>query len=70
VSEEIIRLKCKRVSHPPYSLDMAIADFYLFCVLKQKLRGIDVSDDKELKREILTIFQGIPSDELKTSFDH
>jgi hypothetical protein len=51
--------------HPPYSPDLTIANFYFFGVLEQKLQGIDVSDDEELKSEILTIFQGIPSDELK-----
>jgi hypothetical protein len=64
------RLKCQRVPHPPYSADLAIASFDLFGVLKQKLQDIDVNDEKELKSEILTIFQGIPSDELKTPFDH
>jgi hypothetical protein len=64
------RLNCKRVPHPLYSSDLAIADFYLFSVLKQKLPGIDVSDDEELESETLTIFQGIPSDELKKLFDH
>jgi histone-lysine N-methyltransferase SETMAR len=70
VVEEMIRLKCKSVAHPPYSPDLAIAYFYLFSVLKQKLQSIDVSDDEELKSEMLTIFQGILSEELKKSFDH
>jgi hypothetical protein len=56
--------------HPRYSPGLASTDFDLFCVLKQKLQGIDVSDNEEPKREILTIFQGIPSHELKKSFDH
>jgi hypothetical protein len=60
----------QRVSHPSYSQELAITDFYLFVSLKQKLQGIEVNDDKELKCEILTIFQDIPLDELKTSFDH
>jgi hypothetical protein len=59
-------LKCKRVPHPLYSLDLAIADFYLFDVLKQKPQGIDVGDGEELKSDILTIFHIIPSDELKS----
>jgi hypothetical protein len=42
------------VPHPTYSPDLAIADFYLFSVLNQKLQGIDVRDDEELKSEILT----------------
>jgi hypothetical protein len=70
VPEEMIRSKCKTQPHPPYSSDLAMADVYLFGVLKQKLQGIDVSNVKELKNEILTIFQVIPSDELKKSFDH
>jgi rhodanese-related sulfurtransferase len=37
--------------------------------LKQKLQYIDVRDAEELKSEILTTFQGIPSDGLKKSFD-
>jgi hypothetical protein len=39
-------------------------------VLKQKPQGIEINKDEELKSEILTIFPGIPSDELKKSFDH
>jgi hypothetical protein len=49
-------LKCKWVRHPPYSPDLAVSDFYLFGVLKRKLQSINVSDDDELKSEILTIF--------------
>jgi hypothetical protein len=62
-------LKRKRVPHPLYSPGSAIADLYLFDVLK-KTAGIDAGDDEELKTEILTPFQGIPSHELKKSFDH
>jgi hypothetical protein len=67
--EEILCLKCKRLPHPPYSLNLAIADFSLW-FLETKPQGIDVSDHEELKGEILAIFPGIPLDELKKSFDH
>jgi hypothetical protein len=70
VSEEMTRLKSKRVPDPPDSRDLAIANFHLFGVLKQKLQGIDASDDEERKSEIVTILQGILLDELKKSFDH
>jgi hypothetical protein len=70
VSEEMSYLKCKRGPHRPYSPNRAIANFYFFAVLKQELQGIDGSDGEELKREILRIFQGIPANELKKSFDH
>jgi hypothetical protein len=42
---------------------------FVWC-LEAKLQVIDLSDGEEPKNEILTIFQGIPSDELKKSFDH
>jgi hypothetical protein len=64
------RLKCKRIPHPLDSPDLAIADFYLFGVLKRKLQDIDVSEDEDVKNEILTVFQRIPWDEQKKSFDH
>jgi hypothetical protein len=64
------RLKCKRAPHPPYSPDLEIAHFCLFGVLKHNLQRIIVSNGEELKTEILTIFQVIPSEELKESFDH
>jgi hypothetical protein len=48
----------QKAPYPSYSPDLAIADFYLFGVLKEKLQGIDVSDDNELKSGIMTIFQG------------
>jgi hypothetical protein len=34
------------------------------------VEGIDLDHDEEMKSEIMTIFQGIPSDELNKSFDH
>jgi hypothetical protein len=61
-------LKCKRVLHPSYSPDLAIADFHLFDVLKQELQGIDAIDEQGLKREILSIFEPLLSDEPKKSF--
>jgi hypothetical protein len=38
VSEQMTRLKCKLMPHLLYLLDLAIADFYLFRVLKQNCR--------------------------------
>jgi hypothetical protein len=60
----------QKVPHQSYSPDLAITYFCLFGVLNQKMQGIDVSDDEDLKSEILMILQGIPSDELKKAFDH
>jgi hypothetical protein len=38
---------------------------FFFRCLEAKLQNIDVSEDEELKSRILTIFDGIPSGELK-----
>jgi hypothetical protein len=70
VPDEMTGLKCRSVPHPSYSRNLTIAYFYLFGVLKRKLQGIDFSDEDELKSEILRIFNGIPSDELRKSFHH
>jgi hypothetical protein len=70
MSGEMTGLKCQMAPHLPDSRDLAITDFYLFDVLKQKMHGIDVRHDEELNSEIVTIFQGILSYEPKKSFDH
>jgi hypothetical protein len=66
VREEMTLLKCKRIAHTPGAPDLAITDFDLWKVLEQKMQHISVNDDKELETEILTIFQVIPSDQLKS----
>jgi histone-lysine N-methyltransferase SETMAR len=38
-----------QLNHPPYSLDLAPSDFYLFRLLKTELRGRRFRDDNELK---------------------
>jgi histone-lysine N-methyltransferase SETMAR len=48
--ERIQDLQCKLLEHPPYSLDLAPSDFYLFGLLKNHL-GANVSlMMKRLKR--------------------
>jgi hypothetical protein len=44
--------------------------FLFVCVLKQKLQGVDVSGEEELKSEIPTVFQGIPSNTLTQLSGH
>jgi hypothetical protein len=42
------KLGCKRVTHPPYSPDLTICDFFLFSRLKDELVGFHADDDAEL----------------------
>jgi hypothetical protein len=57
------------VPHPPYSPDLAPADFYLFGYLKSRLRGLDISTDVKLEAEVDAILYSLTSDELVPVFD-
>nr|XP_034307818.1 histone-lysine N-methyltransferase SETMAR-like [Crassostrea gigas] len=48
---ELDLLGFSRISHPPYSPDLAPMDFALFPYLKAELRGQRFSDLEELKQE-------------------
>ena len=37
------------VSHPPYSPDIAPCDFYLFGDLKQKIKGHELKNERDLR---------------------
>lgn len=52
---ELDLLGFSRISHPPYSPDLAPMDFALFPYLKAKLRGQRFSGLEELKQETLRI---------------
>ncbi len=53
------------LSHPPYSLDLALCDFWLFPHLKAKLRGIKHQNLQHLKRSVRQVIRAIPEDEFK-----
>jgi hypothetical protein len=38
VTDELDNLKLHRVPHPPYSQDLSLSDFWLFGMLKQKIK--------------------------------
>lgn len=40
------------VPHPPYSLDLAPCDFWMFPRLKEKLRGRNFEDVEEMKEAV------------------
>jgi histone-lysine N-methyltransferase SETMAR len=70
VVDEMARLRCRRVPHPPYSPDLAISDFYLFGRIKGQLAGKTIMDENYLKSEIMEILGGISEDEVRRAFDH
>jgi hypothetical protein len=70
VSEEMSRLRCRRVPHPPYSPDLAICDFYLFGRIKERLAGVTAIDENDLRNEITAILGEISDEEKMRAFDH
>jgi hypothetical protein len=49
---QMAKLRCKRVAHPPYSPDLAICEFYLFPCLKDKLAGFHADEDVAFLQEV------------------
>jgi histone-lysine N-methyltransferase SETMAR len=49
----------KRASHPPYSLDLAPCDFYVFGYIKDRLAGASSEEPDQLLQAIDAIFQSI-----------
>jgi hypothetical protein len=51
------------VPHPPYSLDLAICNFYLFDCIKGWLTGVTPIYADDLINEVVSILRGIFEDE-------
>jgi len=47
----------QQLNHPPYSLDLAPSDYFLFQVMKKVLRGKRFSSDEEVKEAVTTWFE-------------
>jgi hypothetical protein len=54
-------LRCKRVPHPTYSPDLAIANFCLFGKIKEKFRTMQVSLKEEFVEAVIDILRRIPT---------
>ncbi len=62
------QVKMSRGSHPPYSPDLAPCDFFLFPLLKSKLRGQHFADLNTLKAAIEDVFNNIPTEMFEQCF--
>jgi hypothetical protein len=62
------KLKFCHVPHPPYSPDLAPADFYLFGTMKRRLRGLDISSDANLEAEVDAFLSNLTEVDLKPVF--
>jgi hypothetical protein len=58
------------VPHPPYSRDLAIADFYLFGRLKQQLSGGTLDSERNVLETVTEALRVLPKDVVKSAFLH
>jgi hypothetical protein len=52
-------------THPPYSPDLAIADFYLFGRFKQQLSGRTLDNEENMPETIIEMLNTLPKDKVK-----
>ncbi len=57
------------ISHPPYSPDLALCNFWLFPSLKDHLTESSFDDPNEVKMAVDGFFQSIPKDDFVKTFD-
>jgi transposase len=57
------------MDHPPYSPDLAPADFWLFPKLKSVLNGKRFSDAEDIKLSVKKILADIPVQNFKNHFE-
>jgi hypothetical protein len=58
----------KRAPHPPFSLDLAPPDFYLFGNVKTTLMGAEFEGKYDIFDRIMGALNPIPRDELEAVF--
>ena len=52
----------EHLSHPPYSVDLAPSDFYLFRRLRKHLCGTRIYDDNEIKPATVSYLDSMPQE--------
>ncbi|QQP39327.1 Mariner Mos1 transposase [Caligus rogercresseyi] len=57
----------KVIDHPPYSPDLAPADFFYFPVMKKMLEGVEIVD-KSVQKEWTRVGRAIPEDRFREAF--
>ena len=63
------RKNIKRMTHPPYSPDLAPNDFWLIAKLERALSGKFIEDENELYEEVTKILTSIPAEDYARCFD-
>ena len=58
----------KAVPHPPYSLDLASGDFWLFPKFKENLRGCHYETIEEMKEAVMKVNDMLTQEEFNGAF--
>jgi hypothetical protein len=56
------------ITHPPYSPDLALCDFWLFLGLKMGLRGPSFASVEEIQQNVTTGLTAIPQEDFQMCF--
>jgi histone-lysine N-methyltransferase SETMAR len=67
VQEFLAKKRIKLLSHPPYSFNLAPADYFLFPKLKKELASITMIQE-EFKKEWEGVLRGISREEFTKAF--
>ncbi len=54
---------------PPYSPDLDLCDFYLFCKIKNNLKGHRFQNVEDIQKNLTAAFKGIKEEEFGTCFE-
>ena len=67
-TELLTKHQIPQVPHPPYSLDMAPCDCFLFLEVKMLLKGNRFQDMDEIKGKVMTQLLAVPNTQCPKSF--
>ncbi len=70
VAQFLAKRKVTAITHPPYSPDLAPADFFLFPKLKNAMKGDHFADIPDIQRNVTQIMNTIPTEQFKRAFQH
>jgi hypothetical protein len=68
VGENLASLGFRRMTHPPYSPDLALCDFFLFGVMKQAFTRQHFATIDNLLMSVEAFLRGLSADFLQTIF--
>ena len=68
VTYDLTKMGIKTVPHPPYSLDLAPCDFWLFLRLKEKLRGCLYEKIEEMKEAVTKVIDTLTQEDFHGAF--